>query len=87
MRLKSSLPFPKSLGVLAMLLLTACGNPGDLDWDLRAGQGSLDTSEAARAPTANRPSADGRGIILIPAISWLWQIAVIRSPPLPNGWA
>ncbi len=61
-----SVTSPKTLGVLALLLLSACGNPGDLDWDLRAGPGSLDTTEGARAPTAARPAADARGVISYP---------------------
>jgi murein DD-endopeptidase MepM/ murein hydrolase activator NlpD len=70
-----SVTSPKTLGVLALLLLTACGDVGDLDWDLRAGPGSLDTTEGARAPTAARPAADGRGIISYPG----YQLALAQG--------
>lgn len=65
---------PKALGVTAILLLSACNTDNGLDWDLRAGQGSLDTSEGARQPTAARPSADGRGIISYPG----YQLALAQ---------
>lgn len=64
---------PKAFGLLAILLMTACGNPGDLDWDLRAGPGSLDTTGASQQ-TASRPVADGRGIISYPG----YQLALAQ---------
>jgi LysM repeat protein len=69
MRSKGSVSFvssPKVLGVMALLLMSACNTTSDLDWDLRAGPGSLDTSESGTRPTANRPAADSRGIISYP---------------------
>ncbi len=58
------LRFPVS-GVFAMLLLSAC-NSGGLDWDLRAGDGALNTSGAVQGGNGPRPSADARGIISYP---------------------
>ncbi len=69
-----SVTSPKTLGVLALLLLTACSGPGDLDWDLRTGPGSLDTTEGARAPTAARPASDARGVISYPG----YQLALAQ---------
>ncbi len=68
------LTLPKALGVTALLLMTACTTNNGLDWDLRAGQGSLDTSEGLRQPTAARPAADGRGIISYPG----YQLALAQ---------
>jgi murein DD-endopeptidase MepM/ murein hydrolase activator NlpD len=66
---------PKVLGVMGLLLMSACnGAPGGLDWDLRAGPGSLDTTEGASQPTANRPAADSRGIISYPT----YQLALAQ---------
>ncbi len=54
----------------ALATLAACDNPagggGGLDWDLRSGGGSLDTSGAALQATANRPAADGQGVLNYP---------------------
>ena len=61
------------IGPLAMLSLSACSN-SDLDWDLRRGTGA-DTSEAALQTSANRPGADGRGVISYPG----YQVAVAQS--------
>lgn len=49
----------------SLLTLAACaGSPlRELDWDLRSGAQSLDTSGAARQATADRPAADARGVI------------------------
>lgn len=58
-------------GTLAALLMSACTN-SDLDWDLRRGTGA-DTSGAAQG-TANRPNADGRGVIAYPG----YQVAVAQ---------
>lgn len=61
------------LGLTAILLLSACGR-SQLDWDLRAGKGSLDTSEAALGATDPRPAADARGVISYPG----YQVAVAQ---------
>jgi hypothetical protein len=54
-------------------LLTACDEP--LDLDLRGGLGGrLDTADAARTATADRPAPDQRGIISYPG----YQVAVAR---------
>jgi murein DD-endopeptidase MepM/ murein hydrolase activator NlpD len=63
----------------ALAALTACddtvgGGGLNLDWDLRSGGGALDTSGAALQATANRPSADGQGILTYPN----YQVAVAR---------
>lgn len=63
-----------AFGLLAGLLLSACSNAPGLDWDLRAGNGALDTSGAARGATDARPQADGRGVIAYPG----YQVAVAR---------
>jgi murein DD-endopeptidase MepM/ murein hydrolase activator NlpD len=60
-------------GVTAMLLLSAC-NSGNLDWDLRAGDGALNTSGAVQG-NGPRPSADNRGVVSYPD----YQVAVARS--------
>ncbi|MFN7224348.1 MAG: peptidoglycan DD-metalloendopeptidase family protein [Paracoccaceae bacterium] len=64
----------------AVAALTACTptsgtSPfGPLDWDLRGGNGVLDTSGAAMQATERRPSPDGRGVISYPG----YQVAVAR---------
>ncbi len=54
----------------ALAALGACddsvGGGLNLDWDLRSGGGTLDTSGAAQQATANRPAADGQGILNYP---------------------
>ena len=66
-------PVPILAGTAACLLLTACDEP--LDLDLRGGIGGrLDTADAARTATADRPAADQRGIISYPG----YQVAVAR---------
>lgn len=62
------------LGVTAMLLLQACSS-GNLDWDLRAGDGALNTSGGAQGGGMAQPSADGRGVISYPDR----QVVVARS--------
>lgn len=62
------------LGLTALLLLSACGKTAPFDWDLRAGQGALDTSEAALKATDPRPQADARGVISYPG----YQVAVAQ---------
>lgn len=59
------------VGPLALLLMSACTN-NDLDWDLRRGTGA-DTSGAVQG-SANRPNADGRGVISYPG----YQVAVAQ---------
>jgi len=56
----------------AMVTLSACGQPFDLD--LRRYGGGLDTSEAALAATAARPRPDDRGVISYPN----YQVAVAK---------
>lgn len=62
------------LGLTAVLLLSACGKSAPFDWDLRAGQGALDTSDAALKATDPRPQADARGVISYPG----YQVAVAQ---------
>ena len=73
--------FPKP--VLRVLVLTtafaalsACDTPtgGGLDWDLRSGGNALNTSDAALQVSANRPGADGQGVLNYPN----YQVAVAR---------
>ena len=66
-------PVPILAGTAACMLLTACDEP--LDLDLRGGLGGrLDTADAARTATADRPAPDQRGIISYPG----YQVAVAR---------
>ncbi len=63
----------------AMAALGACSNTGgtfmdELDWDLRSGTGALDTTDAARVATEDKPNADARGVISYPG----YQVAVAR---------
>ncbi len=68
--------------ILRALILTtalaACDNDAGgglgLDWDLRSGGGALDTSGAALQVSANRPGADGQGVLNYPN----YQVAVAR---------
>lgn len=62
------------LSLTAALFLSACGDTA-LDWDLRGGQGGLDTSDAALQATGPRPVADARGVISYPG----YQVAVARK--------
>jgi murein DD-endopeptidase MepM/ murein hydrolase activator NlpD len=59
---------------LSLLALPACVNEqlNALDWDLRSGGSTLDTTGAARTATGNRPTPDARGIISYPT----YQVAV-----------
>lgn len=66
-------PLP-ALGVVALLLMTACGPVKPFDWDLRNGSGSLDTSAAALAALDKRPNADARGVISYPT----YQVALAQ---------
>lgn len=45
--------------------LSACGSGSNFDWDMRPSD-RFSTSEAARQPTASRPSPDARGVISYP---------------------
>lgn len=56
----------------ALALLAGCDEP--LDLDLRGQFGGVDTSDAARKATAQRPRPDDRGIISYPN----YQVAVAR---------
>jgi murein DD-endopeptidase MepM/ murein hydrolase activator NlpD len=70
----------------ALVALAACTGPregatggggggfGTFDWDLRNGNGVLNTSDAALQATESRPAADGRGVISYPG----YQVAVAR---------
>ncbi|MDB5661280.1 MAG: peptidase [Cypionkella sp.] len=62
------------LGLSAVLLISACSNSRPFDWDLRAGNGSLDTSDAALRATDPRPTADARGVLSYPT----YQAAVAQ---------
>ena len=61
----------------SLLTLAACaGSPlRELDWDLRNGAQSLDTSGAARQATSDRPAADARGVISYTG----YQVAVAQN--------
>ena len=67
-------PKPSLIAALlgSSLVLTACDS--NIDLDLRRWGGGFDTSAAARAATAPRPSPDARGIISYPN----YQAAVAR---------
>ncbi len=58
----------------AMAGLAGCTSLKNFDWDMRRGGATLDTSDAARAATANRPAPDGRGVISYPG----YQVALAR---------
>ena len=63
----------------ALAALSACDNSAgggfkNLDWDLRSGGGALNTTDAAQGATANRPAADGQGILNYPT----YQAVVAR---------
>ncbi|MFX0544555.1 LysM peptidoglycan-binding domain-containing protein [Roseovarius sp. S1116L3] len=55
-----------------LLAVAACGDT--VDFDLRGPIGGLDTEQAARAATADRPEPDARGIISYPG----YQVAVAQ---------
>ncbi|TKA95170.1 peptidase M23, partial [Cereibacter changlensis] len=50
-------PLMRALGLTtALALLAACStNTSDLDWDLRSRVGAVNTADAARQATAQRP--------------------------------
>lgn len=63
----------------ALAALGACDNSvgggfKNLDWDLRSGGGALNTTDAAQQASANRPAADGQGILNYPT----YQAVVAR---------
>ncbi|WP_425439897.1 LysM peptidoglycan-binding domain-containing protein, partial [Puniceibacterium antarcticum] len=58
---------------LALLAVTACSGPVDLDMRGRMG-GAVDTSAAAAAATDPRPSPDARGVLSYPT----YQVAVAQ---------
>lgn len=62
----------KALPLMAVLLLSACANSGNLDWDLRNNGGG--TSSAAENSTAARPAADSNGVISYPG----YQVVAAR---------
>lgn len=62
------------LGLTGLLLLSAC-TTSQMDWDLRSGEGALDTSQAALNATNPRPSPDARGVISYPG----YQVAVAQK--------
>ncbi len=64
----------RALGLTTALALLAACTPGQFDWDFRRNPGNLNTSEAARNVTADRPAPDGRGIISYPG----YQVAVAQ---------
>lgn len=57
----------------SVLALAAC-DPGAVDLDLRGLNGGFTTADAARAPLANRPRPDNRGVISYPN----YQVVVAR---------
>ncbi len=69
-------PLKHALGLTtALALLAGCSTNGsDLDWDLRSSVGAVNTAEAARQATAQRPQADARGVLSYPG----YQVAVAQ---------
>jgi murein DD-endopeptidase MepM/ murein hydrolase activator NlpD len=65
---------PVSTPVLLLGSVVALAGCQPLDLDMRGALGGLDTAEAARKATADRPRADDRGIISYPS----YQVAVAR---------
>ncbi len=63
---------PMLVGV-SLLAMAACTN-GNIDLDFRGAVGGLDTSDAARLATQDRPNPDDRGVISYPN----FQVAVAR---------
>lgn len=56
------------------LVLTACDENRNIDFDLRRAAGGFHTADAVDAPVAPRPQADARGVISYPT----YQVAVAR---------
>ena len=61
-----------ALTLMAALLVSACANTSNLDWDLRNNAGA--TSGAVGNATTARPAADGNGVISYPG----YQVVVAR---------
>ncbi len=64
--------FFRTLGLMAVLLISACDNSG-MDWDLRSDR--IDTTGAANSAGEDRPVPDSRGVITYPT----YQVAVARD--------
>lgn len=62
----------RALTLTTALALVAGCDTSTMDWDLRPG--TLNTSDAARQATADRPQADARGVISYPT----YQVAVAQ---------
>lgn len=69
---KSGPGFGLASPLMAALLLSACVNTGNLDWDLRNNEGA--TSSAVERASAARPAADNNGVISYPG----YQVVVAR---------
>lgn len=71
-----TLPFRPAMiaAGVALMALSGCEEPLDLDLRGKFGGNSLNTAEAARKATAPRPQPDNRGIISYPG----YQVAVAR---------
>ena len=70
-RSRNALP---TVGLMGLLLLGGCSASNPLDWDLRTGPNSGDTSLAAVAALDQRPQADARGVISYPT----YQVALAQ---------
>jgi murein DD-endopeptidase MepM/ murein hydrolase activator NlpD len=62
------------LGLTALLMLGGCNASNPMDWDLRTGANSGDTSVAAVSALDQRPQADARGVISYPT----YQVALAQ---------
>ncbi len=69
---KSRLPLKIVVLGATVVALGACDRFANMDLDLRNAAGVLDTSEAARAATTNRPQPDDRGVVSYPG----YQVAI-----------
>ncbi|WP_395006921.1 peptidoglycan DD-metalloendopeptidase family protein [Cypionkella sp.] len=63
-----------AVGLTALLMLGGCNASNPLDWDLRTGANSGDTSVAAVNALDQRPLADARGVISYPT----YQVALAQ---------
>ncbi|MBC7479932.1 MAG: LysM peptidoglycan-binding domain-containing M23 family metallopeptidase [Pseudorhodobacter sp.] len=68
-------------GVLAFLLLSACGDGATMDWDLRNNDST--TAGVANRATANRPAPDQNGVISYPN----YQVVVAKRGDTVAGLA
>ena len=66
--------------VCAALVLTACQDTNQLDWDLRRTD-AFSTADAARTATTSRPQPDARGVISYPG----YQVAVAQRGESVRG--